>query len=100
MNTSGPSDSPPSLRGPAVGDITLLLVDDDPETFRPFLVTHVVNPTLVSGTLFFRTEDDRHLRWVRNHARLAPSREQTTCWVPSALRGSSLGNWRYRTEQT
>lgn len=88
-----------SLRGPAVGDIVLFMVDDSPETFRPFLLTRVTDPTLVSGTLFFHNEEDRHLRWVRNHAKLTPTREQTTCWVQSALRGSNLGNWRYRTEQ-
>lgn len=94
------SDEPPSLRGPAVGDIVLLCVDTSPMEYRPLLVTHVIESTLVSGTLFFHDEADRHLRWVQNHAKLSPSREQATCWVHSALHGDGLGNWHYRTEET
>jgi hypothetical protein len=91
-----PKDAPPSLRGPAVGDIVLFCLDDNPLELRPLLITRVSEPDLVSGTIFFHDEEDRHLRWVHAHAKLTPAREQPTCWVPQALRGEGVGNWRFK----
>lgn len=87
-------------RWPALGEIVLFCLDLAPLELRPMLVTRVVDIDLISGTLFFHTEEDRHLRWVHTHAKLTPSREQPVCWVPQALRGEGLGNWRYLQQQT
>ncbi len=84
---------------PAVGDIVLFCVDDSPTELRPFLVTHIGDPGIVSGTLFFHSEDDRHLRWVRTHAKLTPARDQPTCWVVAALWGLGVGNWCFRRDK-
>ena len=82
----------------SVGEMVLMQID--PDVFRPFLVTTVLDDGAIGGILFFGGRDDGNYIWLRRHVSLPPSDQYPYCIFRKVLPGKEPGQWQRRSDQS